>query len=888
MTTVDWIVGRLRLGSLFWRFLVIGIAALAPLVGALVQLAGEERRVVVEATQERAGLLAASVAESQRHAVEETKRTLRFLAAAREVQSGGEECQGLLARQAGLNRWIDELTLVDRNGRPVCGARREGLDATRADNRIFAPIRQGADFVLGELSVNERTGSPRLTAAVPVPGAAGAPSILSAEINPRIFEDLAPLRLSAGLDVNMLLLDRNGRLIAHFPPAESLIGENLADRPLVRTALERPKGGIETEDLNGMMRQYVFRHLPGTDAIVAIGINRDAVIAGIDATLRNRLILITVIIVGSVLLGMLGVESLILGPLRNLARTAEALERGDLDARSPTEGAAEVKTLARTLNRMADAVAEREHDLVAAKDLAERALREANAANKAKSDFLASMSHEIRTPLNGIIGYAERLLDESLTPKQRRHADLIQVSASALLTVANDILDFSVIEAEQITLRNEGFSVAGLVNDTVAIVSSGAGRKGVPIRISLDPSLPDTLVGDEARLRQVLLNLLNNAVKFTRQGHITTSVRYLGETDAGELIRISVSDTGIGIAPDKHDRLFKRFSQVDPSIRREFGGTGLGLAICKHLVELMGGSINVESEPGKGSTFWIQVALRRIEEAARPVRDTPRATNGNAARILLVDDLEMNQELVSIILTSNGYEVDIASNGKDAIAAVQERAYDLVLMDVQMPVMDGVTATRIIRSLDHAASRVRIVAMTANVLPQQIQSFSDAGIDGHIGKPIKQDELLRRINEWLEVNGGRSIERGGTTLLRGEFDGRAFGEFRKTIGDDRAHQWISRLREQIHRDFLGAEVDLSDRKLVASRAHALISQAALMGFLELAAHCTALEQACHQGIEIAPHLEKMRRSARLAYAKLASFMGPTEPTILSPSVVPNL
>jgi signal transduction histidine kinase len=319
--------------------------------------------------------------------------------------------------------------------------------------------------------------------------------------------------------------------------------------------------------------------------------------------------LITLIIGGSIILGILGAELLILRPLRDLAYTARALERGDFTVRTPEGGAGEVRLLGRVLNRMAKAVADREHELMAAKDVAENALSEAKLANNARTDFLATMSHEIRTPLNGIIGYTERLLDGTLEAQQRRYTELIQVSASALLTVANDVLDFSSIEADRLVLQQEPFSLISLIDNTVSIVSSGAEKKGVHLRTEWDADIPNILVGDETRLRQILLNLLNNAVKFTRQGHITARAQYRSSSPQGEVIRISVIDTGIGIPPEKRDRLFRRFSQVDRSISREFGGTGLGLAISKRLIELMGGEIGVDSEEGQGSNFWIELSL---------------------------------------------------------------------------------------------------------------------------------------------------------------------------------------------------------------------------------------------------------------------------------------
>lgn len=862
---------RLHHNSLLWRFLLICIAALAPLVAALVQLAGDERKMAIEVTRERAELLLSYTVESQNRVIDEARAILRFLADAPEVRLGGPGCDTFLRRHINLHGWLNSLRLSSPDGTVVCSDRPDRNKLNIGKSEFFSRVLEGAGFVLSELAADQETGALSMTAAAPVMEDNRLTGVLSAGLNPGIFEDHSLIHMDPGLDVSMFVVDRKGTLIAHYPPIREIVGANLREHPAVQKALERSQESVEVPDLAGVPRLFVFRNLPGTDTVLAIGLNRAPIIDAIDKALRYRLVLITVIIAGSLLLGMLGVESLILRPLRNLVRTAEALERGDFSSRlSHKEGAGEVRILARAFNRMTEAVADRERELMAAKDVAEKALGRANIASEAKTDFLASMSHEIRTPLNGIIGYTERLLEEDLNAKQRRYADLIQVSASALLTVANDILDFSSIEANQVNLQVEPFSLISLVDNTVSIVSSGAGRKGVPIRIELDRDLPDLLLGDEARLRQILLNLLNNAVKFTREGHITTCVQYKGRSKEGEIIRISIIDTGIGIAPEKHGRLFKRFSQVDPSIRREFGGTGLGLAISKRLIELMGGRIGVESEEGKGSTFWIELALPRAENLPRRALEAGIPMAAAPARILIVEDVEINQELVKLLLEAAGHEVDIASNGEEAVAAVQAKAYDLVLMDIQMPGMDGITATRRIRALNRPASQVFIVAMTANVLPQQVMSFMEAGINDYIGKPVKRDDLFRKLSGWLSARNAANASVGEPSSGRPSFNEKEFEDFRDMIGADRINQWLMRLDEQLRNTFASDDPVTVDHRQIASDAHALVSQAALLGFSELAELCTSLEQACMSGNDISAILEKVRKAARMARETIAA------------------
>ncbi|RVU13209.1 response regulator [Methylobacterium oryzihabitans] len=391
---------------------------------------------------------------------------------------------------------------------------------------------------------------------------------------------------------------------------------------------------------------------------------------------------------------------------------------------------------------------------VTARKEAERSLAEARdqaeEASRAKSEFLATMSHEIRTPLNAVLGFTDLLLDRPHDPETQRHLGHVHEAGSALLRVVDDILDFSQIEAGRVELDPQPFVVRDLVDGTVSMIRTIAAKKQLRIAVDLDPTLPLQVVGDVGRVRQVLLNLLNNAIKFTPSGSVTLSV-HRERTDEGVAwLHFAVNDTGIGISQSQRDRLFRRFSQGDGSIRRHFGGTGLGLAICRRLVALMGGSIGLDSKPGQGSTLWFVLPLPPAPEERQGADDAAPALPAAAGgRILLAEDMPLNQELVRSALAASGYEVDVACDGAEAVEAVLTRSYDVILMDVQMPVMDGLSATRAIRRLPGPVCRVPIIAMTANVLPPQIAQCREAGMDDHIGKPFRREVLSATIARWM-------------------------------------------------------------------------------------------------------------------------------------------
>jgi signal transduction histidine kinase/ActR/RegA family two-component response regulator len=454
-------------------------------------------------------------------------------------------------------------------------------------------------------------------------------------------------------------------------------------------------------------------------------------------------------------------------PLSLLQAGIMSVRNGRLEPIQVSKTGDEIEFVGDSFNRMIEVLAESQREIRQHQELLEQRIQErtekladatrvAEAASEAKSEFLANISHELRTPMNGIIGMIDVTLETPLTAEQAENLKTAQRCAYSLLSLLNEVLDLSKIEAGKMSLERIPFEIRTLLRDCVKSHEAMAARKGVSMEGEIAPSVPEHVIGDPLRIRQIVVNLLSNAAKFTEHGSVV--LRADGaEGESGDFqLRIAVRDTGVGIPADKLERIFDKFTQADGTISRKFGGTGLGLAITRKLVELHGGKIEVASEVGVGTTFQLTlnsgISINHARrEHAKGLQITASAQSmDDPARILVVEDNQVNQKVVSAVLRKRGFAVEIANDGREALAQLEAAAFDLVLMDVQMPVLDGLEATSIIRQ-NARWSGLPIVAMTAHAMNGDRERCLAAGMDGYIAKPVHPTDLVHAIEQFLTV-----------------------------------------------------------------------------------------------------------------------------------------
>ncbi len=817
------------------RLLAVVFMAVLPALALIIHNADSVRRSTSDRMTESVLQLARMVADNQRDLDRQTRTLVNFLARDPAVLAG--DPAACSARMADLlynavneaDRFLN-FVAIRPDGDIYCAARGGGRDVMHVrDRAYFWQVLERRTLVTGEYILGKIANAPIIPVAGPIIQDGAFKGVMLVSTNLAwVAKAMAP-RLPP--DAVLRLYDSQGRILVQAPNHETAVGGT--DPVFAKLREGGDEGTFRHVAATGEERLYAFARLPYGEHSLYVAIDRPtgSVFAEADAALRRGLLALLAV-TAAVLLSAWGIgNSLILRSVSALTRAVRLMAAGHLSARVTVDRDDEIGQLGEAFNDMARALEQSARDAEAR----EAALQQ---ADRAKSDFVATMSHEIRTPMNGILGMARLVAQGPLTEEQREQMAALTSSAEALLTILNDILDFSKLEAGRVEFEHAPFQMARVVEGVGGLLLPRAAEKGLALETWVDPALPDWLEGDSGRLWQVLMNLAVNAIKFTEGGGVTLRVRLLNHDDDGVGVEGEVVDTGIGIAPEACARLFDSFVQADASISRRFGGTGLGLAICKRLVEGQGGAIGVDSAPGQGSRFWFRLRFPRAQAPA------PRAEQRVLATlppldILLAEDNPVNVMVARGLLERGGHRITVATDGRQAVAQAAHARFDLVLMDMQMPELDGLGAARAIRRLPGPMAAVPIIALTANAMPGDAERCLAAGMNAHVAKPIDPPELFATMAALLTGHAPPvpTVDAAQFRSLADHLGPEAMAELAqlfRTTGQEA----VARLRG------LADQGGLAE---AAQAAHDLKGMAGYWGAERLAHHAQALEQAARDG-----------------------------------------
>ncbi len=756
-------------------FLIVFLAML-PALAIIVHSGMDSRGRAIAEVRATGEEILAGLTGRQRLITETTRVLLMTLAQVEPLRFGDQaERSRLLVGLLSSHAIYANLMLVDPQGSVLASARPLSDPVSLKDLDAFQNALHSYDFTAGTLAVDPGSGEQTLSYALPIMDEQSGriQMVLVAWLRPD--GNISEINhLLGGAQVRLHMRDVAGNLVFAYPPETgSGGGYEVGARREIATRAE-PAGVLTLMDREGREHVLAYRQvfLPGMEKpylTVEISTLKSTAYAAADAALLRDVALLAAAAACALGIAWGMGRAVLVRPVNMLVLAARSLASGNLAARTAFKGLrGEMGLLAKTFDEMADTLEARNSDLRKAKAAADE-------ANKAKSEFLANMSHEIRTPMNAVIGMAYLALKTNLSTKQHTYVQKIYAAAGALLGIINDILDFSKIESGRLDMEKTEFKLDDILDNIAALISHKADEKGLEMLFGVDPSVPQTLIGDPLRLGQVLTNLLNNAVKFTERGEIITSCTLDAHIDNKVRLKFMVKDTGIGMTPEQQRRLFTAFTQADGSITRKFGGTGLGLTITKRLLEMMDGSIQVAAEPGKGSTFTF-TAVFDLPEGGRG--DNRKL--GPSARILVVDDNEPARRMLQTTLAGMMFRADCAESATEAFAllwqADAEAPYRIVLMDWRMPGMDGIEATYRLRAELNLTNVPKVFITTAMGRSEVLQQAEKAGAAGVLYKPINNSTLFDTLSAALlgagrparaeaRKPGPRQISMAGTRIL---------------------------------------------------------------------------------------------------------------------------
>lgn len=843
-------------GRLFRKYLysivALACAALAINTGFDVWFSYREQKQLLAATQREQ---AASAAIQIGQFINQIENQIRWLSRLPPELSTNEDARLNAIRLLRLAPAIAEIAELDSQGREQVRVSRRVADRIGSKSDLSAsPAFRGANESRAYYGPVYFFGDTEPFMTIATRGTGRAPNVVVAEVNLRFIWDLVA-GIRVGNTGKAYVVDRLGVLIAHPDLWPALRRSDLSAHPDVRAALDGvgpPSGGLVKEDFSGQRVLSTYATVPSLGWLVFVELPLREAYAPIYASIGRSTFLLIVLLAFATLVS-LWLSRRMTVPIQMLTQGARQIGSGDLGLRLAIKTGDELEALGDQFNRMAAHLREsyatlerkviertselekaRDHAL-AEHDAAERARSIAVAANETKSRFLAVVSHELRTPLNGVMGVLQLLDDGRLGEAQRRHLATAAASGETLIALVDAILEYARLEASTEALETRDFRLDQLIETAVDLMRPQAFGKGLSFDLDSDATVSTSVHGDPVRLNRILLNLIGNAIKFTPSGSISLSAT-AERHDDHVLLRITVLDTGIGIAPDMHERIFEDFVQADDSIARRFGGTGLGLAIARRLTRLMRGELTVASTPGAGSAFTLLVPLGL---AASGVAQGAPSPPSRQRRVLLVDDDPVNCEVGEAILNRLGHRVAIARSGAAAVALARDQAFEIILMDLHMPDMDGVEAAARIRQLP-LQPMPRIIVVTADVSRSTRERLAGAGITKVVSKPI----LINALREAIEDEPGQGVT--DEPLAAGILIDRHFLDDQKELLGASQITKLQHLLDQTSETLIAdiaAAAAAGDHKQLARSAHQLGSAASALGLVRLFERCRDVELA---------------------------------------------